>query len=148
MNHDIVKTIPLFASVPKRRHAQIASWADDVDTAAGTTLTRQDGYAREFFEVVSGTADVMQDGERIGTVGPGDFFGEVGLLRANWQQTATVVATSPMRLLVMGRREFQAMMSELPSVSDQVLRAAVSRAHTRPPATSAGRTLRPVAGWA
>ena len=51
--------------------------------AAGPELTRQGGYAQEFFVVVSGTADVFRDDERVGALEPGDFFGEVGLLAAH-----------------------------------------------------------------
>ena len=80
MHLSTVASIPLFASVPRRRHWHLARLADEVAVAAGAELTRQGGYAREFFVVVSGTADVHRDGERVGGLGPGDFFGEVGLL--------------------------------------------------------------------
>ena len=80
MNLGAVESIPLFASVPRRRHWHLARLADEIEVAAGAELTRQGGYAREFFVVVSGTADVHRDGERVGRLEPGDFFGEVGLL--------------------------------------------------------------------
>jgi putative flavoprotein involved in K+ transport len=128
VNLETVKSIPLFASVPKRRHLEVASLADDVDVPAGTTLTREGGYAREFFVVVSGTADVHRDGEHVATLGPGDFFGEVGLLGAKWERNATVVAASPMRLLVLARRDFQRLVFTLPAVAEPVLRAAAERA--------------------
>ena len=73
-----VESIPLFASVPRRRRWHVARLADELGVEAGAELTRQGGYAEEFFVVVSGTADVFRDGERVGGLEPGDFFGEVG----------------------------------------------------------------------
>jgi CRP/FNR family cyclic AMP-dependent transcriptional regulator len=123
-----VKSIPLFASVPRRRRQRVASWADEVAVPAGTELTRQGGYAREFFVVVSGTADVARDGAHVGALEAGDFFGELGLLGAGGVRTATVVATSPMRLLVLARREFASLVAGLPAVAVSIQRAAIERA--------------------
>ena len=128
MDLSTVDAVPLFTSVPRRRHWHLARLADEVDVAAGAELTRQGGYAQEFFVVVSGTADVHRDGERVGAVGPGDFFGEVGLLGPRWQRSATVVATSPMRLLVIARRQFRELLFAAPSVAARVHGAASARA--------------------
>ena len=128
MNPRTVKSIPLFASAPRRRHQEVASWADEVAVPAGTELTRQGGRAQEFFVVVSGTADVTRDGAHVAALEAGDFFGEVGLLGAGWERTATVVATSPMRLLVLARREFRSLLAVLPAVAGSIQRAAAERA--------------------
>jgi CRP-like cAMP-binding protein len=128
MNPNTVKAIPLFASVPRRRHWHLARLADEVEVAADTELTRQGGYAREFFVVVSGTADVHRDGERVGRLGPGDFFGEVGLLHPRWERGATVVATSPMHLLVLARHQFRELLFAAPTVAARIRGAAAQRA--------------------
>ena len=47
-----VESIPLFASVPRRRRWHVARLADEVGVPDGAQLTRQGGYAREFFVVV------------------------------------------------------------------------------------------------
>jgi CRP-like cAMP-binding protein len=124
-----VKSIPLFASVPRQLRRTVASWADEVAVPAGTELTRQGGRAHEFFVVVSGTADVTRDGAHVAALEAGDFFGEVGLLAAHsWVRTATVVATSPMRLLVLARRQFRELMFAAPTVAAPIRRAALQRA--------------------
>ena len=128
MNPQTVKSIPLFASAPRRRHQEVASWADEVDVPVGSELTQQGGYALEFFVVVSGTADVFRDAEHVGALEAGDFFGEVGLLGNGWERTATVVSTSPMRLLVLARREFRALLAGLPAAAVSIHRAAAQRA--------------------
>jgi cAMP-dependent protein kinase regulator len=123
-----VESIPLFADVPRRRHWHLARLADEVVVAPGAELTRQGGHAHEFFVVVSGTAEVRRDGERVGELGPGDFFGEVGLLGLRWERNATVVATSPMRLLVLSQRQFRELLFAAPTVGARVRRAATQRA--------------------
>ena len=128
MNPETVKSIALFASVPRRRRRVVASWADEIAVPAGTELTRQGAYAQEFFVVVSGTADVTRDGAHVAALEAGDFFGEVGLLGAGWERTATVVATSPMRLLVLARREFRSLLAALPAAAVSIRRAAAERA--------------------
>ena len=75
---------------------------------------------------LAGAAAVIRDDQRVATLGPGDFFGEVGLLSTTWR-VATVEALSPMRLLVIGPREFQTMMLTLPSVAEHVAQTAAER---------------------
>jgi CRP/FNR family transcriptional regulator, cyclic AMP receptor protein len=128
VNPSTVESIPLFASVPKRRRWHVARLADEVAVPAGRELTRQGGHAQEFFVVVSGTADVFRDEERVGTLDPGDFFGEVGLLGGRRERTATVVATAPMRLLVLARHQFRELLFAAPSVAAPIRRAAAQRA--------------------
>ena len=128
MELNAIASIPLFASVPRRRRWHVARLADDVAVAAGSELTRQGGHAQEFFVVVSGTADVFRDGERVGGLEAGDFFGEVGMLAARWERTATVVATSPMRLLVLARQQFRELLFAAPTVAAPIRRAATQRA--------------------
>jgi CRP-like cAMP-binding protein len=123
-----VESIPLFASVPRRRRRHVARLADEVGVAAGAQLTRQGGYAQEFFVVVSGTADVYRDDQRVGGLEAGDFFGEVGLLGPRWERSATVVATSPMRLLVLARRQFRELLFAVPSAAARIHGAAAQRA--------------------
>jgi CRP/FNR family transcriptional regulator, cyclic AMP receptor protein len=123
-----VASISLFADVPRRRHWHLARLADEVGVTAGAELTRQGARARQFFVVVSGTADVHRDGERVGELGPGDFFGEIGLLGPRWERSATVVATSPMRLLVFAHRQFRELLFAAPTVGARIRGAAMQRA--------------------
>jgi cAMP-dependent protein kinase regulator/CRP/FNR family cyclic AMP-dependent transcriptional regulator/cGMP-dependent protein kinase 2 len=122
-----VTAVPLLASVPRRQRRDVAALADELDVPAGTLLTRQGEYAREFFIILEGTAAVVRDGERVATLGPGDFFGEVGLLSTTWR-VATVEALTSMRLLAIAPREFQKLMLTLPGIAEHVGQAAAERA--------------------
>jgi CRP/FNR family transcriptional regulator, cyclic AMP receptor protein len=128
MHPNVIPQIPLLAPIPRRRQKDVARLADEVAIPDGYQLTAQGSSAREFFIVVSGTADVLRDDKLVGVVGPGDFFGEVGLLDRRWTRTATVIATSPMRLLVLARNEFRELIEGFPSVAAPILNAAAARA--------------------
>ena len=111
--------VPLFASLSKGELRQLAQWADEVSVDAGYELATEGRFAHEFFVIEEGSAIVTKDGEQIAELGPGDFFGEIGLLETE-RRTATVVAASPMELIVMFGREFRQMERALPAVAQRV----------------------------
>ena len=118
-----LQTVHLFSTLSKKELEQLSRWIDEVEVPEGTELTREGAFAYEFFVIDDGAASVRQDGELISEMGAGDFFGEIALLAAD-RRTATVVATTPMRLLVMHSRDFRAMEKEMPVVADRI-RAAI-----------------------
>jgi CRP/FNR family cyclic AMP-dependent transcriptional regulator len=119
MNPERLKSLPLFAGLSRRDLARLGSWTDEVEVDEGRHLARQGDLAYEFFVIEEGTADVVEDGERIATLGSGDFFGEIGLI-ATGRRTASVVATSPMRLVVMTKRAFSDMRSSEPQIATAI----------------------------
>jgi CRP-like cAMP-binding protein len=121
-----LQEIPFFAGLGKRELEQVGQWTDRVDVREGTVLGRQGTVAYEFFVILDGSADVHVDGERVAALGPGDFFGEIGLLEAE-RRTATVTAATAMQLVVVFGREFRAMDRELPQVAAQVREAIAER---------------------
>ena len=131
MNPKELKEIPFFAGLGKRELAQAGQWTDRVDVAEGTVLGRQGSVAYEFFVILDGSAEVRVDGEHVGDLGPGDFFGEIGLLEAE-RRTATVTAATAMELVVVFGREFRTMERELPQVAAQVRDAIAARLERMP----------------
>jgi CRP-like cAMP-binding protein len=128
MDASKLKDIPLFAGLSDHDRATVARWADEVDVAEGKHLVDQGRFAYEFFAILEGTADVTQDGRHLADLGPGDIFGEVGLL-GDHVRSATVVSTSPMRVVVMLDRDFKSMERDLPQVAGRV--RAVCQERTR-----------------
>jgi CRP/FNR family cyclic AMP-dependent transcriptional regulator len=114
-----LKSVPIFASLADREREQVSRWADEVDVKAGKHLVDQGRFSYEFFVIENGTAEVTQDGEHLADLGPGDFFGEIGLL-GDEPRTASVVATSDMTLIVMTDRDFMEMARSMPQVAEQV----------------------------
>lgn len=121
-----IKAVPLFANLSKKQLEELGRLADEVTVAAGTHLADQGRFAYEFFVVEDGTVEVQRDGKTLATLGPGDFFGEVGLLETQ-RRNATVLATTETRLIVMASREFSTMLQDMPRVAEQIKKAAEQR---------------------
>jgi CRP/FNR family transcriptional regulator, cyclic AMP receptor protein len=118
--------VEFFVGLSKRELEQLAQWTDRVSVSQGHELAREGEFAHEFFLIEDGIADVVQDGDKIATLGPGDFFGEIGLLETE-RRTASVVAASDMQLIVMFQREFKQMEREMPNVAERIRSAIRAR---------------------
>ncbi len=118
--------IGAFSGLSKEELEKLARWTFEVDVAAGEDLTKEGRLAHEFFVIEDGAAEVRQNGERIAELGAGDFFGEIGLLETQ-RRTATVTATTQLRVIVMSAQEFRRLEQELPAVADRVRSAIRAR---------------------
>jgi CRP/FNR family transcriptional regulator, cyclic AMP receptor protein len=123
MDHNRLRSVPLFAGLGKKECKALAQRADEIDIPEGKRLAREGDFAYEFFVREKGTAEVTHDGECIAELGPGDFFGELGVL-ASERRMATVTATSPMDLIVLTSGALRAVNREHPQVAER-LRAAI-----------------------
>jgi len=128
----MLATVPLFSGCSKKELRTIATLADEIDLRQGKVLTRQGAPGREFFVLLEGTVEVVRDGERIDTLGEGDFFGELALI-SNIPRTATVTATAPIRALVVFGRDFRRLLEEDAGIARKVLEAMAER---MPPANT------------
>ena len=119
MNADRVRDIPMFRHLSKTELERIGGWLQAFSVPEGDLLVREGASAEEFFLIEEGQAAVLEDGERVAVLGPGDFFGEIGLLETG-RRTASVIAATPMEVIVMYRPDFERMKVELPTVADQI----------------------------
>ena len=125
---ELLQAVPLFASCSKTELERIASLADELDLADGATLIREGERGREFLVIVDGTVRVTKRGKKVRDLGSGDFIGEVALV-SDVPRTATVTATSPVRLLVVTDRAFRGLIEEMPSIATKVLQSLGERLH-------------------
>jgi len=93
-----LKAIPLFATLSDEDLKLVSTYVSEVSVSPGKHLVDEGDYAYEFFMIQDGTAEVIRGGEVVNHLGPGDFFGEVGLLERQ-KRNASVVAQTPMRLV-------------------------------------------------
>ena len=114
-----LEPIPLFAGLHHKEREQVARWADAVDLPAGYALLHEGRFAYEFFIVLEGDVAVTKDGHELATLGAGDFFGEIALLEEE-RRTATVEAKTPVRVAVMGAREFASMCAQMQVVGQRI----------------------------
>ena len=94
-----LKAIPLFEKFSEDELRQIAPFAEEAHAEQGDVLVREGDYSYQFVAIEEGTARVTRDGETVAELGPGDFFGEIGLLEKSFR-TATVEATAPTTRLI------------------------------------------------
>ena len=139
MDPNLLKAIPLFSSLSDSALDTVAVFATETSVSAGKRLVHEGDYSYDLIVIESGTADVIKGGEVIGSLGPGDVFGEMGVL-AGAKRMADVVATSPMRLITLSKWDVRRISSE---INDQLQAIVKERqppdAHTQAsePATGA-----------
>ena len=100
MDASRLKSIPLFEEVGDEELAQIAPFATEVAVEEGRELVREGDFSYEFMAIEEGEAEVTRGGEHVADLGPGDFFGEMGLLERTLRN-ATVTAKTPVRLVTL-----------------------------------------------
>jgi CRP/FNR family cyclic AMP-dependent transcriptional regulator len=117
--------VPLFQGLSKKELKMISQLATYLEEPAGTVLTREGAVGHEFIIVLDGEIEVRQGDRVIAERGPGSYIGEIALLDHR-PRTATVVAKTPIKIEVIGQREFAGLLAEVPELSQQLL-AAVAR---------------------
>lgn len=117
---ELLQRIPLFAGMNRHQIERLGMLAEEIDVPAGKVLMRQGESGDDMMVIVSGQVGIERDGERLNTLGPGDFFGEIAIIERGLR-TATVSAESPTLLLVVNHRDFHSLMQEFPEVAVQVL---------------------------
>ena len=108
---DRLHRAPLFAKSTKKELESLAAAIDMIDVDAGHTLFRQGVLSHESFVIESGEPEVSIDGEVIATIPAGEMIGEIGLLMRS-QASATVVATTPMTLLLIPHQRFDEVLDQ------------------------------------
>src|SRR3954447_15745250 len=126
MDASQLKRIPIFADVPDEDLTVITTFAGTDEVPEGKTIVKQGDYANAFMAIEEGTAKVTRDGEQVGELGPGDIFGEIGLIEKE-KRTATVEATSRVRLIKIEHWELQRMKKKLPEVYEKIANRAAER---------------------
>lgn len=107
--------IPLFSHLSKRQRELVARHADETALPAGSVIMEQGDLAREVCIVLDGTVRVSGDGHTIADLGPGEVFGEMGVVTGH-HRNATVTALTPVRLLVMFGPEFSGVAEEIAEI--------------------------------
>jgi CRP/FNR family transcriptional regulator, cyclic AMP receptor protein len=121
-----LKEAPLFAGLSRKECRALAPRTDEVDLEEGRAIVREGEWAYEFFAIEEGTAEVRRGDQLLAELGPGDFFGEMGLV-SDKRRNATVVATSPLTVIVMTAQAFRQTAREMPEVAGKIQAAIEER---------------------
>jgi CRP/FNR family transcriptional regulator, cyclic AMP receptor protein len=111
MDPNRLKEIPIFSHLSDDEARRLAAFATETSVAEGQILMKQGDYSTELIGIEEGTADVIQDGEKIASLKEGDLIGEMGLLEHE-PRNADVIATSPMRVMKLTHWEIRRMSEE------------------------------------
>ena len=123
---DRLAQVPLFKALSKRDLEFLASRIDEVSLKPGQTVIREGQSTESFFIVVSGNVNVTRAGKPAARLGPGDFFGENGMLDQG-PATATVVTEGPVDAMVLSHAQFRDAIKANEGLALQVIAAMAQR---------------------
>lgn len=123
---DRLAKVPLFAALGKRELQFLASRVDEVSLQPSQTLIREGQPTESFFILTSGSVQVTRKGKPAARLGPGDFFGEIGMLDQG-PATATVVTEGPVETMVLSHVQFRDAIKANESLALQVIAAMAER---------------------
>ena len=123
---ELLRGVWLFERCSQKELAIVASVATTLDVPTGKIFAREGDIGREFFVLVSGKAEVTRNGDGVGVLGPGGFFGEMALLDRQ-PRTATVTAGEPSEVLVLTAQAFAGLVDSMPSVDRKMLAVLAGR---------------------
>jgi CRP-like cAMP-binding protein len=126
---DHLQQVALFSACSRKDLQLVARRAEDVRVPAGKVLVTEGETGHEFFVILDGTARVTRRGKRVATLGAGSAFGELALLDKA-PRNATVIAETPMELVVLGQREFAGLIDEVPGFARKLLAGMARRLRT------------------
>jgi len=115
-----LKEIPIFEGCSQRQLRSVAKIARVFDVAADTVLARAGEPGDEFFLIIDGSVWVEVSSEKRVLLHPGEFFGEMSILDGG-PRSATIVADTPVRLLVITRRHFSMLLKDVPGLTQTVM---------------------------
>lgn len=111
MDPNRLKEIPIFSHLSDEEAKRLAAFATETSVAEGQILMKQGDYSTELIAIQEGSADVIQNGEKVASLGEGDLIGEMGLIERE-PRNADVIATSPMRVMKLTHWEIRRMSDE------------------------------------
>jgi CRP/FNR family transcriptional regulator, cyclic AMP receptor protein len=123
---ELIQRVPLFSDLDRKELESLARTFKEREVAAGDTVVSEDSGAAGFFVIEDGTAKVTVRGEERGTLGPGDYFGEIALIDEG-ARTATITAETDMRLYGLTFWEFRPLVEQNAGIAWKLLQALARR---------------------
>jgi CRP/FNR family cyclic AMP-dependent transcriptional regulator len=108
MDPSRLKKIPIFSEISDEEAHRLAAFATETSVAEGQILMKEGDYSTELIAIEEGSADVIQNGDKVASLGEGDLIGEMGLFERK-PRNADVIATSPMRVMKLTHWEIRRM---------------------------------------
>jgi CRP/FNR family transcriptional regulator, cyclic AMP receptor protein len=117
---DRLEEVGLLAGCSRRQLRAIARISEVIEVPAATVLARAGAPGEEFFLILDGSARVEVSPRKRSRLEPGQYFGEMSLLDGG-PRSASVTAETPLRLLVIKRRDFTTLLKAAPELTQSLL---------------------------
>jgi CRP-like cAMP-binding protein len=127
MNEKRLADLPLFEGLDEEARRTVAKVAQEVSVSEGAELVREGDYSYELSIIDEGQAEVVHDGQVVATLGPGDVFGESGVL-SKGMRNADVRASTPMRLITLTGWDLRRLRGRIPELEERISALAAERA--------------------
>ena len=118
--------VPMFADFSRKHLQRLAADTDELSFGTGEAVVREGDPGETLFVVLQGEGKVVRGGKQVGSVVPGDFFGELSAIDAQ-PRSASVIAVTPLRVLRLFRRHLMALLKEEPQITLKLLDGIVRR---------------------
>jgi CRP-like cAMP-binding protein len=128
MDEAKLRDIPMFAKLSRKQRKLLALRADEVEVQPGRLVCRKGDSANELYVIEEGTAKVVRDEQYLDELGPGDFFGEMGVLD-DAPRNAHVVAITPMTLMILSGAALKELQREKPELARRISSTIEQRRH-------------------
>lgn len=126
MNEKRLAELPLFQGLDDEALRTVSKVAQEVSVSEGAELVREGDYSYELTIIDEGKATVEHDGEQVAELGPGDVFGEAGVL-SKGVRNATVRATTNMRLVTLTGWDLRRLRGRIPELEERISQLAAQR---------------------
>ena len=127
----VLKAVPLFASFPEDQLRVLSTMVTRRSAPRSTTIMAGGDATDSLYIVLSGRLKVMMsdaEGKEVilTILGPGEFFGEMGLIDDE-PRSASVVTIEPCELLSIAKRDFKKCLADNFEMAMAVMRSLVRR---------------------
>ena len=126
MDERQLRRISLFSDADDDELKKLGAFAESVEFSERVEIIREGDVSRALLAIEEGTAEVTRGGEHVADLGPGDIFGEVGVL-SDEPRNATVTATSRLKLIIMGQPDVQRLNETAPEIYARIEKLAEER---------------------
>jgi len=127
-----INDIPIFAALSSEDRARVAGVTRPVHFKVGHVVVNEGEFAFDLYAIKHGAAEVQRGGQHVDDLGPGDVFGEFGVVpgearRWTRRRGASVIVTAPTDAIVIDGSDFRRLADDLPALRDAIRTMAVER---------------------
>jgi CRP-like cAMP-binding protein len=120
-----IESVPIFAGLSPEDRARVATVTRALQLDVGHVVVNEGEFAFDFYAIKQGAAEVHRGGERVAELGPGDVFGELGVVAddtRHWKRrrSATVVITAPTEAIAIVGSDFRRLTEDIPMLRNAI----------------------------